>query len=257
MTKNSIVNLINCDVQANGQRKWSDFVDGGDGFLYGIPSSARRVTKYNPVDKSMKKIGLDLGDDAWKYNKGIRAKNGSIYCLPQLDRYNNAKYILKITPNDGGDAKVEVLNDRPLPEEGNDLWLEGALASDGCIYYMPYNARRILKLDPENDDSLSLVGDDFGEEDDKYNGAIAGTDGFIYGLPNNRTLQIIKFQPADNSISNVGEAFDEREYFRGGVLANDGNIYAANHYGQVLKIDTVSNDYKFIGDRKHNKNNAN
>jgi hypothetical protein len=41
--------------------KWSAFVDGGDGFLYGIPSNARRVVKFDPLDKSMTEIGPDLG----------------------------------------------------------------------------------------------------------------------------------------------------------------------------------------------------
>jgi hypothetical protein len=32
--------------------RWSTFVDGGDGFLYGIPDHASRVIKFNPLDKS-------------------------------------------------------------------------------------------------------------------------------------------------------------------------------------------------------------
>ena len=42
--------------------KWSTFVDGGDGFLYGMPSSERRVVKFNPLDKSLTEIGPDLGE---------------------------------------------------------------------------------------------------------------------------------------------------------------------------------------------------
>jgi hypothetical protein len=34
-----------------------------------------------------------------------------------------------------------------------------------------------------------------------------------------------------------------------GVVGGDGYIYAANKYGQVLKVDTKSNDYTWIGDR--------
>jgi len=41
--------------------RWSTFVDGGDGFLYGIPDHASRVIKFNPLDKSFTEIGPDLG----------------------------------------------------------------------------------------------------------------------------------------------------------------------------------------------------
>jgi hypothetical protein len=32
-------------------------VDGKDRFLYGIPCDARRVVKFNPLDKSLTEIG--------------------------------------------------------------------------------------------------------------------------------------------------------------------------------------------------------
>jgi hypothetical protein len=60
--------------------KWDGFVNGNDGFLYGIPYNARRVVKFNPVDKSMKMIGPILGEnDEWCC--GILAKGG-LHLLP-------------------------------------------------------------------------------------------------------------------------------------------------------------------------------
>ena len=35
------------------------------------------------------------------------------------------------------------------------------------------------------------------------------------------------------------------------MLAEDGTIYAANKYGQILLIDTAQNDWKIIGNRMH------
>jgi hypothetical protein len=40
MAESSLTTLIGDDIQ--GEYKWSAFVDGEDGFLYGIPSHARR-----------------------------------------------------------------------------------------------------------------------------------------------------------------------------------------------------------------------
>ena len=56
-----------------------------NGSLYGIPSRARRVAKFNPVDKSMTHIGPDFGDafgDACKWENGAMTDSGVIYCVP-------------------------------------------------------------------------------------------------------------------------------------------------------------------------------
>ena len=81
---------LKCDVQTGIGDKWSDFVDGGNGCLYGIPGNARRVVEFNVEDKSMKEIGPDLGPCEWKYEYDFQARNGSIYCI-----LCNQKYLLK------------------------------------------------------------------------------------------------------------------------------------------------------------------
>jgi hypothetical protein len=57
-------------------------VDGKNGFFYGIPCNARRVVKFNPIDKSLTEIGPDLGDGGLKWMCGVLANTGSIYCAP-------------------------------------------------------------------------------------------------------------------------------------------------------------------------------
>ena len=239
----SITNIFDCE-QRRYFGGYSDFVDGGDGFLYGIPFYACKVFQFNFKDKSIKEIGPDLGRGTRKYESGVLAANGSIYCIPRCT--DSAKHILKITPNGGGDAEVAILKDVELPEAGYDLWAPGCLAKDGCIYYMPNEASQILKLDPNDDDRVSLVGEDLGYK--MYEAAVAGSDGMIYCLPY-LSKQLFKFNPEDNVVSNVGAAFEEDPMFRGGVLATDNNIYAANKYGQILKINTNNNDYELIGYR--------
>jgi hypothetical protein len=82
MAEPSLTTLIGAEIQGRegreGREKWSDFVDGGDGFFYGIPFDARRVVKFNPLDKSFTEIGPDFdGFDKWRC--GVRASNtGSI-----------------------------------------------------------------------------------------------------------------------------------------------------------------------------------
>ena len=237
MESSPLTTLIGDEIQGN--LKWSAFVDGGDGFLYGIPSNARRVVKFNPLDKSLTEIGPDLGDDLAKWKCGVLANNDSIYCAPYW-----AEHILKINTNDG---TVEILDDIELPETaGYALWVSGALAHDNTIYYMPFNARRIMKLNPDND-SLSSVGDNLGEDEGKYIGTVVGKDDCLYGIPDEAT-RIIKFDPTNpDTTSTVGEEAEDFFYCGNGVLGGDGCIYAANDEGQVLQIDTTNGNYTWIG----------
>jgi hypothetical protein len=232
MAESSLTALIGDEIQ--GDLKWSNFVDGGDGFFYGIPFNARRVVKFNPLDKSLTEIGPDLGEGGAKRLCGVRANTGSIYCAPFL-----ADHILKINTNDG---TVETLDDVELPEIGYGLWASGALATDNSISYMPYSVRRIMKLNPDND-SLSSVGDDLGEGGWKFSGTVVGNDDFVYGIPYNAT-SIVKFDPTNPDItSTVGEEAEELFMCGNGVLAGDGDIYAVNQAGQVLNVDTTRNNY--------------
>jgi hypothetical protein len=223
--------------EINGDYSWSTFVDGKNGFLYGIPCNARRVVKFDPLDKSLTEIGPDLGEGVDKWKCGVLANTSSIYCAPYC-----AESILKIDTIQG---TVETLNNVRLPETGDDLWMSGALARDNHIYYMPCNARRIMRLIPDND-TLSSVGDDLGHGWWKYSGTVVGNDDCVYGIPSLAT-RIIKFDPTNpDTTSNVGGASEEG--CGNGVLGGDGYIYAANAVGQVLKVDATHNNYIWIGD---------
>ena len=64
----SLTTLIGDKIR--GDHKWSAFVDGGDGFFYGIPCNARRVVKFNPLDKLLTEIGPDFGEGRMKWMCG-------------------------------------------------------------------------------------------------------------------------------------------------------------------------------------------
>ncbi len=112
---------------------------------------------------------------------------------------------------------------------------------------MPLNACRIMRSNPDND-SLSSVGDDLGDEKFKYLGTVAGNDDCVNAIPFCAS-RIVKFDPANpDTASTVGEEAEEWFECGNGVLGGDGYIYAANYSGQVLKIDTTSSGYTWIGD---------
>jgi len=220
-------------------------VSASNGCIYGIPLSARRVSKFNPVDRSITEIGPDFGTE-WKWMRGAMADSGVIYCPPYRDR----RGILKIDTNTD---TVIVLNSNLLPEQGGNMWVSCAVALDGCIYFMPCNARRIMKLDPNNGDAISSVGDDLlrrGILGYRYSGTVVGIDGCVYGIPH-RSKHILKYDPINDTTSFVGE--DADGYFvcpGNGALGRDGCIYAFTYggrVGRVLRIDTTNDAHCIVG----------
>ena len=166
-----------------GDDKWIGNLAAPNGSVYGIPRDASYVVKFNPVDKSTTHIGPnftnDIMNDEYKWYKGAITPSGIIYCPP----CDAERGILKIDTNTD---KVTELDRNILPERGFDnLWTTCAVALDGCIYFMPAAARRIMKLDPNNGDAMSCVGDDLGDGWKKYIGTVVGIDGCVYGIPPN------------------------------------------------------------------------
>ena len=75
----------------------------------------------------------------------------------------------------------------------------------------PSNARRIMKLDPNNNDVISSVGDDLGDGCFRYSRTVVSIDGCVYGIPG-RSKRILKYDPNNDTNSFVGEEADK--YFR-------------------------------------------
>ena len=115
---------------------------------YAIPHSARQVVKFNPVNESMTRIGPVFGNHTLTWYGGAMTVRGIIYCPP----FTSGHGILKIDTNTD---TVTELDKNLLPERGLHMWLLFAAALDGCIYFMPSYARRIMKLDPKNNDAIS------------------------------------------------------------------------------------------------------
>ena len=233
---NALTTLVGEELE--GKCKWSGTLAAPNGSLYGIPSAARRVVKFNPVDKSTTHIGPDFGDGC-KWFRGAMTESGIIYCVPL---YSNRRGILKIDTNTDLATELDV---NLLPEEGDGMWRSCAAALDGCIYFMPGKARRIMKLDPNNNDAMSSVGDDLGDGCDKYSGTVVGIDGCVYGIPY-RSNRILKYDPINDITSFFEEEGEDFRCSGNGALGRDGCIYALAGGGRVLKIDTVNNSHSFV-----------
>ena len=242
MIEKSHLTALDGDEDIEGiDAKWSTFVDGLDGYLYGVPYNAPRAVKFDPISKSMEEIGPDFGEGGMKWGCGVRAvTNDCIYCAPCY-----AKYMLKINTKNG---IVETMENTDLPESGDYLWVSGAVAADNHIYYMPADARYILRLNTYKD-TLSSVGNDLGKGWNKYCGTVAGNNGFMYGIPDEAN-RILKFNPTDPHYNNVSFWCGQGTFgfSTNGVLGIDGNIYILNNHGRVLKLDDVNESLSWIGE---------
>ena len=178
---------------------------------------------------------------------GAITDSGVIYCPHDDDRG-----ILKIDTNTDNVTELDV---NLLPERGGCMWSSCAAALDGCIYFMPDCASCIMKLDPNNNDAMSSVGDDLGDGEFKFNGTVVGIDGCVYGMPSpqfefpDEATRILKYDPSSNITSFFGDvAHDNIDCVSGGVLARDGCIYVLDK-DRVLKIETkmTNNSHCFVG----------
>ena len=194
----------------------------------------------------MKEIGPDLGDGEYKWSNGVMIDSGIIYGIP----YSSDK-VLKINTNVGDENGNVTTIDATLPEEGGWKWRSGAISRiDGCIYCMPEDAKRILKINPANDlfqqDLFESVGEFLGHGTAKFRATIADENGMIYGMPY-RSKQIIKIDPTNpDSKTNVGKKVNKFCDCRGGVLGMDGNIYSSNNKGDILIINVAKGSYSWI-----------
>ena len=128
---NAITTLVGNELErrCNNWGSWKDTLAAPNGSLYGIPESARRVAKFNPLDKSMTDIGPDFVTNGMNWDRGAITDNGVIYC-PSLDRRHG---ILKIDiiPDD-----VTELNVNLLPEQGSFKRVSCAAGRSRWIYLL-------------------------------------------------------------------------------------------------------------------------
>lgn len=116
-------------------------------------------------------------------------------------------------------------------------WIGGVLATNNCIYGIPYNATSVLKIDT-SDDTVSTFGSVSGVT--KYWGGVLAPNGNIYCIPLDAT-NVLKIDTVNDTVSTIGSLSGSGKWC-GGVLGTNNCVYGIP-YGStsVLRIDT-SND---------------
>ena len=92
---------------------------------------------------------------------------------------------------------VEIINP-DLSTHGDGKWDGGVLGNDGCIYAIPFNASRVLRIDPAapGGAAVELIGPDLSTHGyGKWAGGVLGNDGCIYAVPRNAS-RVLRIDPA-------------------------------------------------------------
>ena len=167
--------------QLRGDGRWSGGVLAADGIIYGIPSHATQVLRFDPRTQQATLVGGQLPAGDYKWKGGVLAADGNIYGIP-----DDASQVLRFDPR----TQQATLVGAKLP--GNGKWAGGVLAADGNIYGIPHNATQVLRFDPRTQQATLVGGQLPGRN--KWNGGVLAADGNIYGIPFNAT-QVLRLTP--------------------------------------------------------------
>ena len=246
--------------------KWSGIALAPNGKLYCSPFTASKVLRIDPATNTTELIGDVLepsGNIRWS---GIAAAaDGKLYCSP-----NNASRVLRIDP--ATDA-TELIGD-DLSEHGKGsppghfglpghMWSGIAAAADGKLYCAPFNASRVLRIDPATG-ATELIGDDLSAATGAklaggWSSIVAAADGKLYCAPA-MASRVLRIDPATGATELIGDDLKETGLWSGRgwqsiAAAADGKLYCTphNHFGiyptvRVLRIDPANGATELIGD---------
>ena len=114
---------------------------------------------------------------------------------------------------------------------GNELdgakfnFLDSVRGADDCIYGIPFNARRVVKINPA-DKSLKEIGPDLGADGMRWICGVMAGNGSIYCIPY-YSGKILKIDTVNETVTLLDTELPERGMARwiSGALAHDGCIY--------------------------------
>ncbi len=238
----------------SGQDKYLGGMAAG-GYVYGVPGTARRVLRISVKSGEMDCIGPEFAGK-FKWLRGVDIPSSNDYpegCCIALPC--NHLSFLKVVPFDAETGKrdlVYTIVSHLLYDECANIsgWYYhgGNLASNGWIYCIPANAKRVAKIHPLTDE-VSFIGPSF-EGGQKWYGGIIGIDGCIYGIPHNAQA-VLKIDPSSDEVTLLEGTHqplhEGRWKWHGGLRAGHKIIGFPNNSDHVLVIDCLKSTVYTVG----------
>lgn len=207
----------------HGKGKFKACALDGKGNVLFFPFRASRIMKLEIKTNKISTIGINCGN-AWL--RAITASNGKIYVL---SKYN---YIMSYDPNSHyyEEKKLSIEHDDHVNQ-----YTDIVEHRDGYLYSIPCNGTKVLKINMETL-AATTVGDNLGDEQNKWKTCIVGNDDYVYGIPYN-AKNIIRFDPMNEKITAIGKEYEGTAKWYGCCVAKDGNLYCSPLLARkILKI---------------------
>src|SRR5690606_33901835 len=138
---------------------------------------------------------------------------------------------------------------------GSNKYLGIALAINGCLYCAPYNAQRVLKIDPVNG-TVTEIGYSY-TGNSKWFGIAAHTNGKLYCAPE-LASDYLEIDPLTDTTRLIANPFGSR--CRGIAFHPNGKLYswrdngmggsgtaAISEYNKLLEFDPISETFNLVG----------
>ncbi|CAJ1396880.1 unnamed protein product [Effrenium voratum] len=188
---------------------WSVGVLGADGQIYCVPDTANEVLRYDPKTRQSSRFGSDVIDvGTHKWSGGILAPDGKIYCVPWthpqvlvIDAVQSKVSFLDTSAGSGCEAA----------SMAEHKWRDCVLASDGCIYCVPWTAEAVLCIDVQAGRASCFA--ELPQGESKWAGAAVGCDGRIYCAPYD-SCSVLCISPREKSAMLLGHFGSLRRKWR-------------------------------------------
>ena len=220
--------------------------------IYCAPSTGTQVCKINTITDAISYFG-SFGSASQKWlSAAFCPSNGKVYCVPY-----NATTVLVIDTSDDSTYFLDssgVVGTVSGNLAGTSKWSQGLIGSDGCVYFVAYNATTWCKIDPSNDaitfiDSSGAVGSISGNLSgaDKCDGGIPYGD-YLYGTPSS-TRKIYKLDIVNQIVLVSADVFPvgSNKYYAANLGPN-GYIYFMPYSGtDILKLNPSDDSFTNFG----------